>query len=240
MGRTEVVSGERVMDKLLAKVEHEQRFRHKKACDRDRAAIEAKQARRAERERELGRKQLAMPTKRYGVVYADPPWRFQPYSDVTGMDRSAANHYPLMDLAEIAALPVPAADDAVLFLWATMPMLLQAGSVMGEWGFEYKTGFVWIKDRIGTGYWARNQHELLLIGTRGKVPAPAPGTQYSSVIEAAVGKHSAKPVVARKMIEVMFPTLPRIELFARERVEGWDCWGNEVPTKPAADPGRIA
>jgi N6-adenosine-specific RNA methylase IME4 len=107
-------------------------------------------------------------------------------------------------------------------------MLPQACSVMGEWGFQYKSGFVWIKDRIGTGYWARNRHELLLIGTHGNVPAPAQGTQYDSVIEAAVGKHSAKPVVVRKMIEVMYPTLPRIELFARERAEGWEAWGNEV------------
>jgi len=224
------------MERLLTNgAEHQPRLSSskKRAWARDRAAIEARQARRAERERELGRKQLAMPEKRYGVIYADPPWRFQPYSEVTGMSRAAANHYPVMDLAAIKALRVPAAIDCVLFLWATMPMLPQACSVLGEWGFQYKSGFVWIKDRIGTGYWARNRHELLLIGTRGNVPAPAQGTQYDSVIEAAVGKHSAKPVVARKMIEVMYPTLPRIELFARERVEGWDAWGDEVLSGPA-------
>jgi N6-adenosine-specific RNA methylase IME4 len=85
-----------------------------------------------------------------------------------------------------------------------------------------------VKDKIGTGYWFRNQHELLLVGTRGAVPAPAPGTQARSVIVAPRGKHSAKPVEVREMIERLYPTLPKIELFARERVPGWDAWGNEI------------
>jgi N6-adenosine-specific RNA methylase IME4 len=86
-----------------------------------------------------------------------------------------------------------------------------------------------VKDRLGTGYWFRNKHELLLVGTRGDVPAPAPGTQFASVIEAAVGAHSAKPIAFAEMIEEMFPTLPALELFARSPREGWDVWWNEVP-----------
>ena len=80
----------------------------------------------------------------------------------------------------IAARDVPsiAADDCVLFLWATSPMLPQALEVMKAWGFAYVSGAVWVKDRIGTGYWFRNRHELLLVGTRGNVPAPAMGTQW--------------------------------------------------------------
>lgn len=187
-----------------------------------------KKERRASRERDLGAKQAAMPDKQFGVIYADPPWKFKSYSKETGMDRAADNHYPTMDTEAIEALAVPAANDCVLFLWATVPMLPQALAVMGEWGFEYKSNFVWVKDKSGTGFWNQNAHELLLIGTRGKIPAPAPGEQYPSVFEAPRGAHSAKPFAFREMIEDMFPTLPRIELFARERFTGWDVWGNEI------------
>jgi len=188
-----------------------------------------KKEKRDSRERELGEKLLAMPGKKFGVIYADPPWRFEPYSRVSGMDRAPENHYPTMDLEGIKAIEVPAADDCVLFLWATIPMLPQAFEVMQAWGFSYKSHFVWVKDRIGTGYWVRGQHELLLIGTKGNVPAPAPGEQYSSVYQGKVGEHSAKPFAFREMIEEMFPTLPSIELFARgEKYAGWDHWGNEA------------
>ncbi|HEY1878466.1 MAG TPA: MT-A70 family methyltransferase [Caulobacteraceae bacterium] len=189
-----------------------------------------KKQRRATRERDLGQRQRQLPAdQRYGVIYADPPWSFTPYSTETGMDRAADNHYPTMTVEAIAALPVPAAEDAVLFLWATVPMLPEALAVMAAWGFAYKSHFVWVKDKVGTGYWSRNRHELLLIGTRGSVPAPAPGDQYESVISAARGEHSAKPFAFREMIDDLFPTLPRIELFARgESYVGWDAWGNEA------------
>jgi N6-adenosine-specific RNA methylase IME4 len=136
-----------------------------------------KQERRARREAELGRRQRELPDKRYGVILADPPWRFEPYSRVTGMDRAADNHYPTSPLDEIKALSVKgiAATDSVLFLWATVPMLPQALDVMAAWGFAYKSSLAWAKDHVGTGYWVRNKHELLLIGTRGSVPAPAAG-----------------------------------------------------------------
>jgi N6-adenosine-specific RNA methylase IME4 len=186
-----------------------------------------KKRRRALRERQLGKKQRAMPAKLYGVIYADPPWRFEPYSRDTGMDRAADNHYPTMDLNSIMALQVPAAPDCILFLWATVPMLLQALAVMSAWGFKYKTHFVWMKDKTGTGYWNRNNHEILLLGTRGGVPAPA-SDNYPSAMQAKRTKHSAKPPMFRELIEQTFPTLPRIELFARERHAGWDAWGNEV------------
>jgi N6-adenosine-specific RNA methylase IME4 len=88
---------------------------------------------------------------------------------------------------------------------------------------------VWVKDRIGTGYWFRNQHELLLVGTRGaKVPAPAPGEQYSSAIDGAVAEHSRKPAAFAEMIEEMFPNVPAVELFARGQRLGWDAWGTEA------------
>jgi hypothetical protein len=131
-----------------------------------------KRAERERREAELARRQLALPAKRYGVILADPEWRFEVWSRETGLDRSADNHYPTSALNEIKARDVAsiAADDCVLFLWATAPMLPHALEVMGAWGFAYKTHSIWAKDRIGTGYWWRNKHELLLTGTRGGDP----------------------------------------------------------------------
>ena len=143
-----------------------------------------------------------------------------------------------MSLDDIKMLPVPAAADAVLFLWATVPMLPQALETMSAWDFNYKSSFVWVKDKIGLGFWNRNQHELLLIGTRGNIPAPAPGTQSSSVIEAPRRRHSEKPACVREMISAMFPNVPKLEMFARgECVPGWDFWGNEAPLSSAATEG---
>jgi N6-adenosine-specific RNA methylase IME4 len=190
-----------------------------------------KQARRAAKEAALAAKQLALPDRRYGVIVADPPWRWEPYSRETGMDRAADNHYPTSGVEAIAALPVSniAADDCVLFLWATVPCLEFALIVMKAWGFAYKSQFVWVKNKIGLGFWNRNKHEILLIGTRGHVPAPAPGTQWSSVIEAPVGAHSVKPDAALEIIEHYYPNLPKIELHRRGAARpGWDAWGDEA------------
>jgi N6-adenosine-specific RNA methylase IME4 len=186
---------------------------------------------RAVRESELGAKQAALPDAKFGVIVADPEWQFEPWSRQTGMDRAADNHYPTSILAVIEKRDVPsiAADDCVLFLWATAPMMPHALRVMEAWGFDYKSQFVWAKDRAGTGYWNRNQHELLLVGTRGHIPAPAPGTQANSVIEAALAEHSAKPDVFLELIERYFPTLPKIELNRRGPARpGWAAWGNEA------------
>jgi N6-adenosine-specific RNA methylase IME4 len=160
---------------------------------RDRCA--GKKLIRERRERELAAKQCALPSARYGVILADPPWRFKIYSRETGMDRAADNHYPTQETADICALDIAsiAAPDCVLFLWATVPMMPQALDVMKDWGFAYKSQCLWVKNRIGTGYWFRNKHEILLVGTRGHVPAPAMGTQWPSVIESPLGAHSVKP-----------------------------------------------
>ena len=134
-----------------------------------------------------------MPTKRYGVIYADPPWRFEPYSRATGMDRAADNHYPTMSFDKLAAMTVPAADDCVLFLWATLPMLQEALDLMRVWRFSYKSACIWTKDKLGTGYWFRNRNEILLVGSRGRVPAPAPGAQSPSMISAPVRSTRRSP-----------------------------------------------
>ena len=164
----------------------------------------------------------------YGVIYADPPWRYETFSE-NGMDRSADNHYPTMSMFEMMTLNVPAADDCVLFMWATVPMLPEALDLLHEWGFDYKSHICWIKDRQGTGYWTRNKHELLLIATKGKVPAPAMGTQPPSVIELPLGKHSEKPAFFADMISTLYPTTPKLEMFARIGRVGWDVIGNEAP-----------
>jgi N6-adenosine-specific RNA methylase IME4 len=191
-----------------------------------------KQSRRSHREAGLAaateKASKALGTKLYSVISADPPWRFEPRSRDTGMDRSADNHFPTMTVERICEMKVPAADDAVLFLWATVPMLPEALDVMKAWGFTYRSHCVWKKDRVGMGFWFRNIHELLLVGTRGAIPAPAPGTQYLSVIEAAVRKHSEKPDVFAEMIKELFPSSPALEMFARNPRRGWEVWGNEV------------
>jgi N6-adenosine-specific RNA methylase IME4 len=194
------------------------------------ASTEDKKAKRAAREKVLAAVQTALPNKRYGVIYADPEWRFEVYSRDTGMDRAADNHYPTSATDAICARPVGdiAADDCVLFLWATVPMLPDALKVMAAWGFTYKSHCIWAKDKVGTGYWFRNSHELLLVGTKGNIPAPAMGTQWTSTIEGRVTRHSAKPERFYELIEEYFPSLPKIELNARHTRKGWDAWGNEA------------
>ena len=187
--------------------------------------------RRAQRELDLAGKQTALPTQRYGVIVADPEWRFEPYSRETGMDRAADNHYPTSATKIIAERDVPsiAADDCVLFLWATVPMLEDAMDVIKAWGFKYKSHAVWDKVHIGTGYWFRNRHELLLVGTKGEIPAPAMGDQFASVMTIARKEHSAKPEQFLELIEQYFPNLPKIELNRRGPARpGWDAWGNEL------------
>jgi N6-adenosine-specific RNA methylase IME4 len=197
----------------------------------DGTSTEEKKERRAEREIALATKIVALPEKKYGVILADPEWRFEPWSRLTGMDRAADNHYPTSCTEVIAARDVPsiAADDCVLFLCATAPMLMHAALVMAVWGFGYKTNFELHKDRIITGYWNRNRHEHLLLGVRGDVPCPAQGEQWDSVIEMVVGRHSEKPDAICEMIEAYFPNVPKIELNRRGPARaGWDAWGDEA------------
>jgi N6-adenosine-specific RNA methylase IME4/ParB-like chromosome segregation protein Spo0J len=166
-------------------------------------------------------------SKLYPVIYADPPWQFETWSE-NGMDRSADNHYDTMSTASIQEMSVPSTDNAVLYLWATVPMLPAALKVMESWGFTYRSQFVWVKDRMGTGYWNRNRHELLLIGVKGNMPAPDPENRTDSVFSDPVAEHSVKPDSVREMIAEAFPSLPKIELFARKTADGWDSHGAEI------------
>jgi N6-adenosine-specific RNA methylase IME4 len=194
-----------------------------------------KRERRDARERELAEAinadNLTLPNKRYGVILADPEWKFEFWSEAGKNNSSADNHYPTTPLDEIKRRDVPSisADNCILFLWATVPMLPAGLSVMAAWGFESKSHCIWRKDGVGTGYWFRNAHEILLVGTRGKIPAPAPGSQWTSMIDASVRMHSEKPDWQYELIESYFPHLLKIELNARGRRPGWDAWGADVP-----------
>jgi N6-adenosine-specific RNA methylase IME4/ParB-like chromosome segregation protein Spo0J len=171
-------------------------------------------------------------SQQYPVILADPPWYFKVYDSVSVTAGTARTHYPCMQTEDICAMPVSelATDDAVLFLWTTAPHLQESFRVIEEWGFQYATNIVWVKDKTGLGYWVKNQHELLLIATRGNIPSPAPSRRPASVINAPRREHSRKPDEAYALIERMYPTLPKIELFARQTRPGWAAWGNEVGT----------
>lgn len=173
-------------------------------------------------------------SQKYPVIYADPPWQFAGRSEITGREKSAENHYPTMPTDEICQLfekiGSPAGRDAVLFLWATNPMLPEALRVMAAWGFAYVHHWIWDKQVAGTGYWGRDRHELLLIGRRGDVPAPLPGSQPETVYSEQKGRHSAKPDFYAETIERLYPGVPRLELFCRAPRPGWDAWGYEAAT----------
>jgi N6-adenosine-specific RNA methylase IME4 len=167
----------------------------------------------------------ALPIDQFSVIYCDPPWR---YEHASTPSRAIELHYPTMTLDEIKRLDVPAAPAAALFLWATSPKLAEALEVVDAWGFGYRTCMVWVKDKIGMGYYVRQQHELLLIGRRGDMPLPDETTLPSSVVTAPRGRHSEKPPEFYDVIEAMYPGYPKVELFARAAREGWQSWGNEV------------
>jgi len=165
--------------------------------------------------------------RRYPLVYADPPWK---YEHIETESRAIENQYPTMELDDICALPLAdvTTDDAVLFLWATSPKLAEAMRVIESWGFNYRTSMVWVKDQIGMGYYARQQHELLLIATKGQPPTPAPSNRPASVLKAPRTAHSAKPVEFYELIERMYPEFSKLEMFARAPRDGWDAWGNQA------------
>lgn len=174
--------------------------------------------------------------KKYSVIYADPPWAYRVWSQ-KGKGRSAESHYPTMEKKAIQQLPVPkiSAANSVLFLWVTAPCLIEGIELIHAWGFTYKTvAFTWVKQNkrsdgifMGMGYYTRANAEYCLLATRGKV-LERNSRSVSSVVVSHVERHSKKPNEVRHRIEELFGDLPRIELFARDYADGWDCWGNEV------------
>ena len=227
--------------------ERMRRYRRGLKRSRPSARTIAKQQRRAEREVALAAATLraaeALGTKLYGVLYIDPPWDFLVYSRATGMDRHAANHYPVMSFAELCALKLPAARDCALYLWVPLNQLGNAVDLIGRWGFTLKTGHGngwnsggvgWGKPDLGTGLIVRENLELLLIASRGAPAWPAMGEQFPSLSVVDRGEPSEKPEVFVEMIERLWPNTAKLEMFARQARTGWDCWGNEVAEAPPA------
>lgn len=164
-----------------------------------------------------------LPKDKYNVIYADPPWE---YDFAETENRKIENQYPTMPLEEIKALKVPSADNCVLFLWATAPKLEQAFEVLRDWDFEYKSCMIWDKETLGMGYWSRVQHEILLVGTKGKMSPPEPEKRVRSVYREKKSTHSKKPDYYYKIIEEMFPNGKYIELFSRRKFnDKWSIWG---------------
>lgn len=168
---------------------------------------------------------LEVPNGGFQVVYADPPWR---YSFSKSDNRKIENQYPTMSITEICSLQVPSATNSVLYLWTTSPKLIEGLKVMESWGFTYKTQAVWDKEKIGMGYWFRGQHEILLVGTKGKFSPPEQRLRTGSVYRFKRGKHSKKPDEIRLLIDKWFPASTKLELFCRFPAEGWSVWGNDV------------
>ena len=177
---------------------------------------------------------IPFPDKKYNIIYADPAWSYK--DKASAGKRGASYKYETQSQNWICNLPVQdiAADNCILFLWITMPKLNEVMEVIESWGFEYKTcGFTWVKKNKkkdswfwGMGRWTRANAELCLIATKGKPKRI--NAAVHSIIDTPIERHSKKPSVVRDKIVELVGDLPRIELFAREKVKGWDCWGNEV------------
>lgn len=164
--------------------------------------------------------------KKYRTIVADPPWQYRNIKTGGSMCSGSAAKYPTMTTDDICNLDIIkkiCADDSVLFLWSTVPMIEDALKVMRAWGYKYKTMIVWRKIMIlGMGFWFRGQVELCLLGVRGNVKAFR--CQKPNFIQSKVRKHSQKPEEFFELINDITPN-PKIELFARNKRKGWTTWG---------------
>ena len=181
---------------------------------------------------------MELPDKKYKIIYADPPWDFKTYS-AKGRMKTPDNHYELMSIEDIKNMKVNniANDDCVLFLWVPWCNLPDGLEVMKSWGFKYSCcGFNWIKKNknadslfFGLGKWTRNNSEICLLGIKGHPLKYKINYSVHEVIISKIDKHSKKPDEARNRIDQMFGDIPKIELFARQKSQGWDIWGDEAP-----------
>lgn len=184
----------------------------------------------------LGDRIASLPAGKFRVIYADPPWKYgDERAGLEKADTAAAGQYPTMATSKICEFTDHAGrhvsdlahDDAVLFMWATFPLLTDALDVVKAWGFHYKTAFVWDKQRSNIGNYHNACAELLMICTRGSCPIEI-DTRPKQVQSIARERHSAKPEEFRALIDSLYPSGPRVELFRRgEAPAGWVIWGNE-------------
>ena len=171
-----------------------------------------------------------LPKDKFTVIYADPPWAYNDKQGGSISEKygSAEKHYPSMTLCELEALQISkiAADNCVLWLWATSPLLEDALQLSKAWGFKYKAQFIWDKIKHNMGHYNSVRHELLLICTRGSC-VPQISKLFDSVQSIERAEHSKKPDEFRNIIDTIYPQGNRVELFARRQVKGWQTWGNE-------------
>jgi N6-adenosine-specific RNA methylase IME4 len=182
---------------------------------------------------------------KYQVIYCDPPWQYNKRSNQrTKFGGGANGHYPTMSIEELKNIAIHniADKNCALFMWVTFPKLEQALELMKAWGFKYKTlAFSWHKTTktgslfFGVGSYTKSNCEVCLLATKGNVGIKeshdklvVKSHSVSSAINAPKEKHSKKPNIIRHRIEELFGDVPRIELFAREKINGWDSWGNEI------------
>lgn len=178
-----------------------------------------------------------LPAEKAHILYADPPWKHEVWAESAEYG-AAAEHYPLMSIEELCALDIGACatDDAMLFMWVTVPMRYEAKPVFEAWGFDYKTAMVWDKVVDGMGYYVRNQHEDLIICAKGNPLTPEPADKPSSLIQSRRTEHSVKPRDVYRIINRMYPNLRKREFFARHWEPGWlKPWGNMAPLQEAAE-----
>lgn len=181
--------------------------------------------------------------KKYNVIYADPPWAYIQSGSKNDNRGMAKKHYSTMATEDICKLPVNAikTDDAICFMWATFPNIGEALKVMSAWGFTYKTAaFVWVKKNKknnsnfwGMGAYTRANAEVCLLGISKRTKAKSCVKNHSvqQIIESPIESHSTKPDEVRARIIQLLGDIPRIELFARNCFEGWDCWGDDEKIK---------
>ena len=196
----------------------------------NRAILENKRAERISLVSQLQREK----PQTYNVILADPPWDYGDPNVNTGSIGIQLDHYGSMSDSEISKIlhqtEIDIADNAVCLLWATNPMLVRALKIMEEWGFSYKTNLCWVKDReypTGLGYYFRSKHEILLLGVRGSF-LPLTREAVPSFLMTKPREHSRKPDEIYDIIETLYPNCNYLEMFARNRRDGWDCYGNET------------
>jgi len=175
---------------------------------------------------------MNLPNKKYNIIYADPAWSYQGKM----MNSSVTDHYDVMSINDICNLPVKniADDNCILFMWVTLPKLNEFMKVVNAWGFEYKsTAFVWCKKNkisdsffMGLGRWTRANPEICILATKGNPKRLSKSVRQLQTFK--IQKHSQKPDEFKDLIIELVGDLPKIELFARQKTDGWDVWGNEV------------
>lgn len=182
-------------------------------------------------------------TGTFSTILIDPPWRFQNRTGKMAPEHKRLHRYRTMTVDELKAMPVGVhgRKPSHLYLWVPNALLAWGLEAMEAWGFTYKTNIVWYKvrkdggpDGRGVGFYFRNVTELLLFGVKGSLRTLKPGRTQVNVLTTRKREHSRKPAEVYRIIEACSPG-PYLELFARERIEGWTTWGDQVDSYKQPD-----